>query len=640
MRGRWISLQAKYAAFLLALIMGVIAGVGYSALRAVEVGARQITQSVNYFTQVNLLKQLEEEAKHLVHTLAENMGNPVYFLDIETINELLTTLKAVEDTEYAYLLDSEGRVVTDGTDRNPLLRQFLTDPFAQAALQAKTLLVQKAGSLIDVTSPIHLGGEGGTQLGWVRVGFSTARIQQETALAQRTIAQIILENRRQIVLITLGLSGLFSLLGVLMASFASGRLVHPIRRLGEAARRVGEGDFTPRMRVDSKDELGDLSVSFNKMIDALQRTTVSKEYVDQILANMLDTLLVVDQEARIRTVNRATCELLGFQEAELVGQPVSRVIVEEARAQESAPASEEPMFKSQALARLVEEGIVQNQELDYRARDGRHIPMLFSGALMHHQTMGRVAVTVARDITERKRAEAELARQAAELARSNQELEQFAYVASHDLREPLRKVASFAQLLTDRYRGRLDAQADKFIGYIIDGAVRMQALIEDLLAYSRVGRGDLQKEETDCNLLLQDVLSDLEQAIRDAHAQITSEPLPILRIHRIQMGQLLQNLISNAIKFHGPEPPQVHLSTERNGSHWRFSVRDNGIGIDPGSAERVFGMFQRLHTRAEYPGTGIGLAVCKKIVELHGGRIWLESAVGRGTTFYFTIPMG
>jgi light-regulated signal transduction histidine kinase (bacteriophytochrome) len=249
-------------------------------------------------------------------------------------------------------------------------------------------------------------------------------------------------------------------------------------------------------------------------------------------------------------------------------------------------------------------------------------------------------IHLAVELDERRRAEQQLAQYSQELARSNAELEQFAYVASHDLQEPLRMVASFTQLLSKRYRGRLDQDADEFIGYAVDGATRMQRLINDLLAYSRVGtRGKAFRPE-DANDIFRQARDNLAKAVEDSGALIFTDHLPYVRGDETQLIQLFQNLMANAIKFHGSEPPQIQVSAGKNGREWVFAVKDNGIGIAPEHQERIFSIFQRLHQRSEYPGTGIGLAISKKIVERHGGRIWVESEVGAGSRFYFTIPEG
>ena len=244
------------------------------------------------------------------------------------------------------------------------------------------------------------------------------------------------------------------------------------------------------------------------------------------------------------------------------------------------------------------------------------------------------------DITARKQAEEALRYQAAELQRSNEELQQFAYVASHDLQQPLRMVAAFVDLLARRYQGKLDSEAAEFIGYALDGARRMKALIDDLLAYSRVGTRREPFVPVDCEKVLQETLQGLRLAVEESGATITHDPLPVVHAGKLELALLLQNLLSNALKFRNAAPPRIHLSAQQRGTEWLFSVRDNGIGIDPQHAERIFIIFQRLHTREEYPGTGIGLAICKKIVDCHGGRVWVESTPGRGATFFFTLPGG
>ena len=254
------------------------------------------------------------------------------------------------------------------------------------------------------------------------------------------------------------------------------------------------------------------------------------------------------------------------------------------------------------------------------------------------QDTGRVRI-YGTDITERKRAEESLQRTAEQLARSNEELEQFAYVASHDLQEPLRVITGYVQLIERKYKGQLDADADQFIHYIVDGAARMQQLITDLLDYSRVGtRGKPLAADQPARRSLDRVLADLKGPIEESGAVVDAATrCRPSAATRSSWPSLFQNLIGNAIKFRSDRPPEIHVSASRDGDHWTFSVRDNGIGIERQYWERIFVIFQRLHTRQKYPGTGIGLAICKRIVERHGGRIWLDSQPGQGTTFYFTL---
>jgi signal transduction histidine kinase/CHASE3 domain sensor protein len=249
------------------------------------------------------------------------------------------------------------------------------------------------------------------------------------------------------------------------------------------------------------------------------------------------------------------------------------------------------------------------------------------------------ACRIARDVTERKNVESLLLCQSEELARSNAELEQFAYVASHDLQEPLRMVSSYVQLLAERYHQQLDAKAEKFMGYAIDGAQRMQALINDLLALSRVNSRSGEFTEVNSGEVLERVLHDLKAAIKESQTKIEHGDLPMVTADEGQLYQLFQNLIGNAIKFRGDQPPRINLEAKPLGDHWLFAIRDNGIGIAPEHSERIFLLFQRLHSRQQYGGTGIGLAICKKIVERHRGRIWVESEPGQGSTFCFTLPI-
>lgn len=265
---------------------------------------------------------------------------------------------------------------------------------------------------------------------------------------------------------------------------------------------------------------------------------------------------------------------------------------------------------------------------------------ILSMVKMEYKTKIKLIAELRDSYAELERTKEDLERKSHELARSNDDLKDFAYAASHDLQEPLRIIRGYVQLLAKRYKGRLDADADDFIKYTVEGVGRMQRLIKDLLEYSRLGINGETLKTSECTELVDRALANLQAAIEESGAQVTYDPLPTVAVDPSQLSRVFQNLIGNAIKFHGEEAPRVHISAEQRGEEWVFSVRDNGIGMDLDQSERIFMIFQRLHTREEYEGTGIGLAICKKIVERHGGRIRVESEEGRGSTFYFTIPTG
>ncbi|HKP74127.1 MAG TPA: ATP-binding protein [Longimicrobiaceae bacterium] len=350
-----------------------------------------------------------------------------------------------------------------------------------------------------------------------------------------------------------------------------------------------------------------------------------------VVETIREPLLVLDRELRVRIASRSFYRHFRVAEEETAGHFLREL--------------GNGQWRIPALARLLE--VVSAAGAPVEAfevtHDFEHLgrrTMLLNARRIdegddHHAGWVLLAIE---DVTERRRAEAERDALITELTRSNEELERFAYVASHDLQEPLRMVASYSQLLARRYEGKLDEKADRYIRYAVDGAARMQALINDLLAYSRVGRG-AECRSLDAGEVLREALARLELAVRHAGASVTAGPLPRVEAEPTELLQLFQNLVSNALKFRRPhEAPRVRVTAEHRGREWVFAVADNGMGIDPGYFERVFVIFQRLHPAAAYPGTGIGLAICRKIVERHGGRIWVESAPGEGSTFYFSLP--
>ena len=362
----------------------------------------------------------------------------------------------------------------------------------------------------------------------------------------------------------------------------------------------------------------------------------SRSFLENVIEHSPYAMWISDSEGTLIRANQALRDMFHLTDEDLVGRyNVFRDNVVEA--QGAMP----------LIRKVYDEGARVRFTLEYDSARLRGISIREPASVVLDITVsairgpdGRVTNAIVQqiDITDHVRAERAVREQAEELARSNAELQQFAYVASHDLQEPLRKVSSYLHLLEERYRGRLGSAADEFIGFAVDGAQRMKRLINDLLEYSRVGTRGRPFEETDTDALLERVLADLQVAIEENRAEITHDRLPTVMADGVQLGQVFQNLITNALKFRREEPPRVQISVQERNDEWILSVSDNGIGLDREFRDRVFVMFQRLHGRGKYPGTGIGRAICKKIVERHGGRIWVESEPGCGSTFHFTLP--
>ncbi len=395
-----------------------------------------------------------------------------------------------------------------------------------------------------------------------------------------------------------------------------------VRRDG--SRFLADVTFTAR-----RDASGRLK-GFCEISRDLSETKASEARYRGLLEAAPDAMVVVDQDGKIVLLNVQAEKRFGYGRDELVGQQVTNIIPEGFAERLIA---DDLRSTEAALAQVIGTGI----ELVALRKDGSEFPI----ELMLSPLAGAegILVTAAiRDISVRKAAEAKLMETVRELQRSNEELDQFAYLASHDLQEPLRMVASYTQLLARRYKGRLDPDADEFIAFAVDGASRMQRLIQDLLIYSRVGTKGRELLATSSEEAFGQALANLQVAIEAAGAQVTHDPLPEVLADGVQLVQLFQNLVGNGIKYQGPGIPRLHVSASRRGDHrWLFSVQDNGIGIDSKYFESIFLMFHRLHKRDEFTGTGIGLAVCKKIVERHAGTISVESKLEQGSTFRFDL---
>ena len=491
-----------------------------------------------------------------------------------------------------------------------------------------------------------------------------------------------------------------------MLAFVLARsITRPVRQLTLGAEEIGKGNLNYRIKPQGNDEIGKLANAFNQMTKNLQAITASR---DELNHEITERKRAEDEIARrnrelsiLYKVSQATLQSLDPQ---TMLEHVTPIVIQELGGTAGGIYLLEPdgvtmtlrsdfghsgefvnavrqlkrgeglsgkavsegkpiivsfdTYPTGRLSLLLAQSGFQSMASAPLMAGGEAIGAFNLGFKESHtfspeeirllETIGQIRGTAMQNV----RLYAQIQELVANLERSNKELEQFAYIASHDLQEPLRMISSYTQLLGKRYRGKLDSDADEFIGFAVDGANRMQTLITDLLAYSRVMTRGNKFLLTNCEHALGQAHVNLRLAIEESHVIITHDPLPTVMADEGQLTQLFQNLISNAIKFRGETSPHVHVSAikseegrkqkaEGSGqstADWTFSVRDNGIGIDPQYRERIFVIFQRLHTRSEYPGTGIGLAICKRIVERHGGRIWIESEPGKGTTFYFTIP--
>ena len=420
---------------------------------------------------------------------------------------------------------------------------------------------------------------------------------------------------------------------------AEGKPENALRIAAETGRFQGEGW---RVRKDGtrflanvvmraiRDSSGALR-GFSKVTRDLTESREMEARYQMLLESAPNALVIVNQLGKIEYVNTQAELLFGYRREEIAGLSVEMLVPHHSR--------DDQKTHLNALLRGGEYPTPNApQECFGLRKNGSEFPLDFSASPLKTKE-GSVVLFAIQDLTARKMAADVLARNADALRRSNEELQQFAHIASHDLQEPLRMVSSYLQLLRKRYKGKLDKDADDFIDYATDGTHRMKRLIEDLLKYSRAGRPVTSATPMHSEDALREALGNLKAALEESHAQVTWDALPRVSAEKVQLAQLFQNLVGNAIKYRGGRTPEIHVSATSSETGWVFSVADNGIGIEAQYFDRIFAIFQRLHGRQEYEGTGIGLAICKRIVQQHGGRIWVESEFGKGTTFYFELPI-
>lgn len=359
-------------------------------------------------------------------------------------------------------------------------------------------------------------------------------------------------------------------------------------------------------------------------------TEILREHLAAIVESSDDAIISKDLNGIIQTWNRGAERIFGYTVEEAIGQHISLL---------AAPDRVDEI--PQILERISRGERIDHYHTKRRTKDGRILSISLTISPIRNAAGTIIGASkIARDITEQERYQQALRAANESLSRSNADLEQFAYCASHDLQEPLRMVSTYSEMLQMKFASKLDANANEYIGFILEGATRMEQLLEDLRTFVRASAtSEGPSQDVDANKALAGALASLTAAIENSRATITYEPLPPVRMHEFQLQQLFQNLIANGIRYHGEQPPKIHVAAERCEGKWRFSVRDNGIGIDPRYKEQIFGIFKRLHSAADYPGTGMGLAICQRIVERAGGRIWVDSEPGKGSIFSFTVPI-
>ncbi|MCY1528273.1 Adaptive-response sensory-kinase SasA [compost metagenome] len=413
-------------------------------------------------------------------------------------------------------------------------------------------------------------------------------------------------------------------------------IANPILKLAETARAISDDqDYSVRAIKEGDDELGQLTDSFNYMLMQIEKQNLSiisfnhqleqsSAELQDIMDYSVDVICTLDKQGNFVKVNAASKTLWDYEPAELIGHNLKNLVHEDNHA-EITPVIEQ----------IISGGLSANFENRIIRKDGKVLSMTWSARWKEKE---KLIYCIARDATAIKEAEYKLQKRAKELAYSNEELEQFAYIASHDLQEPLRMVSSFLTQLEKKYKDQLDDKARQYIHFAVDGAVRMRRIILDLLEYSRVGKKKEQLELVDISEVVKQVVQFCRTTIEEKNAEVVWDNLPTVKTLRIPVQQMLQNLIGNALKYQKEGvKPVVRITAEEEKDHWKIAVIDNGIGIDPQFFDKIFIAFQRLHNNSEYSGSGIGLAICKKIAEKYDIRLWVESELDKGSAFFFTI---
>ncbi len=530
---------------------------------------------------------------------------------------------------YALVVNTNGKILFHNEDS--FFQNSLTVPQLREAIHSSTATIvsyhQRRKHFFGIIIPVF--NTISRHAGAVILGFPATVISQKTNLY---------------IWASIFVSLVFFAFSFFLIAYALSLWVtKPIIKLDRFAHELGKRGFNSSylLNINNHDEIGRLALSFNKMAADLEKTTVSKEYMDNIISSMMDALVVTDSDLKIKTVNYAAGDLLNYTTDELINQSIDLIF----------PVTEESPLHGDNLSTIISQGGLKNYETVFRKKNGATVPVLLSFSVMKDDNSTlKYIVCTSKDITERKQAEEKLLLQTEKLTQINQELQSFAYAASHDLQEPLRKIVAFSDRIIKKEAANLREQSLDYFSRIQNAALRMQTLINDLLSYSRVTTQAQPFVKFDLNVIAAEVISDLETLIERTNGKVEIDNLPEIEADPIQIRQLFQNLISNGLKFHRPEVRPLVKTTarivnvEHNRLKWQrefleLTFEDNGIGIEEQYFIRIFSVFQRLHGKDEYEGTGVGLSICHKIVERHNGQISVESEPGKGSRFIVNLPL-
>jgi PAS domain S-box-containing protein len=558
--------------------------------------------------------ELEERANTILNNLAHNSEYSILVGDREAITRFLEGVIREKDVAYAIVEDKKGEIIAQaGEKKKELIREFTT-----------SVITEQLSGIEGELGFIPQEGDGET-IGLVRLGVSLSNMYRKGAQLKRSVF----------------LTTIIVMLVSILSAFLGIRILitRPLMPLVSGMETIGRGKLSHRVEAKTRDEIGELAVLFNRMAEDLSKTLVSKDYVDNIIKTMMDTLVVVDPGGTIEMVNQATLDLLGYREHELTGELLGKFF-----------AGEGPFG-----AGLMKEKTISNVEETYLSKDGRRIPVLFNSSVMKDKD-GNVMYIVCTgiDITDRKRAEEalqhqleveeritkELEEKTRELSQSNQELNALLYTITHDVKGHATSFQILSSLLANDYGDEIDENGRMYIDRIRKNSEHMGALIEDILELSSIGKTKGREQLVDISDLISDVADEFAPELEEKGTRLmVRDGMPAIKCDRTRMGQVFANLISNANKFMGEnsKEPMIEVGYDGQGSCHKFYVRDNGIGIEKEYHEKIFQLLQCLND-INTEGTGVGLAIVKKIVEDLGGEIWVESAKGDGTTMYFTVP--